>query len=108
MAFSTQTVTASATTTAASVQFNRVYSVMLRAPSANTDDIFVNLGGVTATSGDVRVRPNETISISIAEVLLAVKLSGREYNENDFIRSLSYRSNAGTQTLYFDVLRFDA
>lgn len=106
--FSGQTMSVSATTTAQEVNFNRVYSVLLRTPSSNTDNINVNLGGVTASSGDMLIRINETIAIDISPVLIAKLLQNKPLFDNDFIRSISVRAASGTQTLYFDVLRFDA
>lgn len=107
MSYSTSTINASSTTTASTAQFNRVWSLLLRCPSANTANVLVNLGGATATTGDLIISAGETISLDISPVLLAKILKNTPLVDSDFLRSLSHKSVSGTQTLQFDALRWN-
>lgn len=103
MPFSGSTISVSPTTTAAvTILPAPCYAIVLRTPTANTDDIFVSLGRISSTTGDIRIRPGETFSLDISTALMLNQALGSEVELQDFMERISYISNSGTQTLYID------
>jgi len=107
--FGSATVTVTIAATAANfVLPSYVTGILLRAPAANAGTTYVNLGKVTATTGDLQVRSGENIQIDFAPTLM-LKAQQKAYagidpilTADDYVRKLSYIGTAG-DTLLIDV-----
>jgi len=77
--------------------------MLLRCPASNNDNVYVNLGDITANSGDMIIQPGESINIDITGILKLKLAMGLELIESDYITKVSYLAASGTQALWVDV-----
>jgi len=100
----TITITTSSSAGAATSQIipRPCVAILIRAPTANTDNIYVGLQGKTAVTGDIIVRPGESISLDFADHLQLKVLLGHKLEDSDFIEQISTVCATASQTLYVD------
>ena len=102
MAVYTYTLTAGTTSLNQSLPFGSV-SILLRCPSSNTADVYVNFYGTGANTQSTRIRAGESIELSHENFLLFKAQLNQPINQLDYVQGLSYYSTAANQTLYIDV-----
>ena len=102
MAVYTYNLTAGTTSLNLSLPFSSV-SVLLRCPSSNTADVYVNFYGTGANTQSTRIRAGESITLSHENYLLLKAQLNAQITQLDYIQGLSYYSSAANQTLYLDV-----
>lgn len=81
--------------------------LLLRAPSTNTDNVYVKLASNAATkgvtTGDLLIRPGESIQLDFSSMLMLKKVVWGKLTRDDCISYLHYYS-ASTQALYVDAV----
>jgi len=104
MGFGVQTQTIVTSTTSVQQELPpRTVMILLRGATANTTNIHVGIGLFTSTTGNLIIRPDESVAIDFSSaILLARELQGGVTEEQDFPRVLSIRAASGTPTLYVD------
>jgi hypothetical protein len=79
-------------------------TIMLRAPSGNTQNITIGIGAFDVLGGSIIVRPAESISVDISNILLLKKAMGLNLTDDDFISRISAIAGGAGQTLYLDAI----
>ena len=96
MAYNSSAFNLSATTTETSLNLpTMTSSILLVAPSTNTDTIKVRLGG----GSPIILRSGQAIALSIEVILQTLVLTGQVINPQILMTQLSYQSTSGTQLL---------
>lgn len=96
MAYNSNEVTVSATTTSQIINLPTLTSaIVLRAPTTNTDNVSVRLGG----GAPIVLAAGDTVAISIELQLLALTLLQQALEPAIFINTAAVVSSSGTQTL---------
>lgn len=99
MAFNSSGFIITATTTAQTLNLpSLTASLILRALSTNTDYINVQLGG----GSPIRLNAGDNFTISIENILLALRMQGITIPPQILITSATITSNSGSQTLLID------
>lgn len=99
----TDTVTAGTTAIALRLP-NPCTQLILRAAVTNVNSIYVRLGTMTATTGDLMIRSGETITLDVSNMLMLKKMLSGLVEGKDFITDLSYYSATAGQILHIDAL----
>jgi hypothetical protein len=97
------TITESATTSSAVYLLpDNCVTILLRASSVNTDLIYCKIDDYTANTGDMILRAGEFFSLDIATALKLKMSMGYAIQLEDFLKTISFKSASGTQTLEID------
>ncbi len=94
-------ITAGTTSTSTELPMNSI-ALLLRCPSTNTDNVYVNIGGNFAGTGDIIIRPNESINVGNELWLIFKAQLGIPVNANDYYKKIVVYSPTASQTLYVD------
>jgi hypothetical protein len=100
---STVTVTTGAATVITTLP-QRTVALLLRAATTNTDNITVKLGCFDLFEGNMLLRPGETLSLSIEQIVMIKLLMGQKLTSEDFITSLQSTGAASAPVMYVDAL----
>ena len=79
-------------------------TILLRALSTNTDNIQIQLGAFDVLGGNIILRPNESLSIDITQILQLKVALGQKITMEDYINKLTYYGAASNPVMYIDVL----
>lgn len=96
-------VTTSATPTITNIGF-KTTSILFRSLSTNTDNVTINLGAYGLLGGSIIIRPAETISIDINQILILKVLRGEKLDEEDYITQVKLTGAASNPVIYIDAL----
>lgn len=100
---SSKDVTAGATATKLAFGFYTT-EIMFRALSTNTDNIIVQLNNYEMLGGNVIIRPGESVTISITQILQLKAQMGYRLTQQDFLTGITYTGAASNPEMYVDAL----
>jgi len=78
--------------------------VMFRALSTNTDNVTIQMNNYDMLGGNVIVRPGESVSLSITEILQLKAQMGFRVTKEDYFTGITYTGAASNPEIYIDAL----